>query len=85
MPKKRKFDLAGQLEELLRQPLTDPEEQLRGAALGLPPEKLCKGSLLLIALYESARSGNMPALKELLSLLERSSGKGEGVRIVDDL
>lgn len=82
---KQDFDLVRDLRQLLNVSVTDGQQRQRAAELGLDPEKLCNGMLLVISLFEAAKSGNMTAIREILSLLEKGSPDGQEVLIIDDI
>ena len=59
------------------------EQELSGDAYGRVI--LCNGMLLVISLFEAAKNGNMTAIREILSLLEKGSPDGQEVLIIDDI
>ncbi len=82
---KQEFDLTEGLRQLLNVSVTDGQQRQRAAELGLDPEKLCNGMLLVIALFEAAKNGNMTAIREILNLLEKGSADRQEVLIIDDI
>lgn len=79
------FDLVDGLRRLLSVSVTDRQQRQRAKELGLDPEKLCNGMLLVISLFDAAKNGNMTAIREILNLLEKGSADREEVRIIDDI
>ncbi len=82
---KQEFDLVADLRQLLSVSVTDGQQRQRAVELGLDPEKLCNGMLLVISLFEAAKNGNMTAIREILNLLEKGSADRQEVLIIDDI
>ena len=51
------FDLVDELRQLLGLSVKDGQQRQRAEELGLNPEKLCNGMLLVISLFDAAKNG----------------------------
>lgn len=70
---------------LLASPLRAADRK-RAAAFGLPPKMRNNAALIAMALFEQARDGNLPAIKEVRSLADgQEASRQDGVVILDDI
>ena len=72
--RRRRKALKETMEALLSLPISDRRRFNNAAKLGFNVEDLDNGTLIVIALWERAISGDVPAIKELRALIDESGG-----------
>ena len=81
---KRKSDFNSEMKNLLSLEASDEEkEYLEGAGITL--KNPTKQTMLLAALYEKAKKGDLSAMKEILGRTTEFSETGGGVVLIDDI
>lgn len=79
------FHFPAALQALLDKPAREEAAVALFDAYDLPEEERSNGNLLLLQLLDSAKGGSSTAFREIRSLLENSTAKGEEVLLIDDI
>lgn len=79
--RRRRKTLTEALNALLASPVTDKKDFNKAIKAGIDVEDLDKSQMIVIALYEKAKSGDVAALKEL----RRWTGEDDGADEIEDI
>lgn len=76
--RRRRKSLRESMNALLGMPISNQRDFNKAMKMGYSPEDTDNSVMVVIALYERAKSGDVAAIKELRSLIGEDSSKDEG-------
>lgn len=76
--RRRRKSLRERMNELLGMPISNQRDFNKAIKLGYLPEDTDNSIMIVIALYERAKTGDVAAIKELRGLIGEDSSKDEG-------
>ena len=76
--RRRRKSLRDSMNALLEMPISNQRDFNKAIKLGYSPEETDNSIMIVIALYERAKTGDVSAIKELRGLIGEGSSKDEG-------
>ena len=83
--KRRRKTLKESMNALLDLPISNVRDYNKVARMGINIEDIDNSQLVIVALFNRAKSGDVYAIKELREIVGEDTSMGEPVKIIDDL